>query len=84
MANKGTESSTIPKGDPFRRDYGTLTAQQKIDMTSYKMLYENVWEGITRIEAKYGNTRDVARARSYLQDSCHWAIRAITRTGDQE
>ena len=79
-----TEKSTIPKGDPFRRDYGELTSQQKLDTNSYKMLYENVWAILNRIEEKYGKSRDVALARTHLQDSCMWAVRAITRTGNQE
>jgi len=78
------EKSTIPKGDPFRRDYGELDGQQKIDMTSYKMLYENVWNALLRCEEKYGKSRDLALAKTQLQDSAMWAVRAITKTGGQE
>jgi len=72
------------EGDPFRRNYGTLTDEQREDMDGTKLLYEVVWMRLKLMRDKYGNSRDLSLAKTYLQESCHWVVRAITKTGDQE
>lgn len=71
-------------GDPFRRNYGTLDTTQKEMMDQVKVEYESVWRFLDIIERHCGKSRDVSVARTKLQDSCHWAVRAVTRTGDQQ
>lgn len=71
------------QGDPFRRNYGTLNDQQKEDMEATKITYEIVWAQLERMSEFYVSPRDLAIAKTHLQDSCMWAVRAITRAEDQ-
>jgi len=82
MADQNKEPPV--EGDPFRRNYGTLTDEQKEDMDGTKMVYEIVWERLRLMRDKYGNSRDLSVTKTHLQESCHWAVRAITKMEGQE
>ena len=77
-------TDTIAKGDPFRRNYGTLKEEQKIAIDFVKSQYELVWYYLLEVEEMFGNSRDLAIARHDLQNSCMWAGRAITKTEGQD
>lgn len=72
------------KGDPFRREFGKLEMKQTRYVQEVKALYEEVWTKLRTIENEYGPSRDLSIARTELQTSSMWAIRAVTRTGTQE
>lgn len=72
------------KGDPFRRDYGKLTSTQGDLASETKQMFESVWAMLDRVEMVMGSSRDLSVARTELQTSCMWAVRACTKTGDQE
>ena len=72
------------KGDPFRREYGQLSEYQKDAMEAVKINYEIVWEHLDRLEKDLGKGRDISLARTHLQESCMWAVRAITKMPGQE
>jgi len=72
------------KGDPFRKDYGQLTDEQKRLMATTKTIYENTWQSLTAIEMAFGPSRDLSLAKTDLQNSCMWAVRAITKMPGQE
>jgi hypothetical protein len=71
-------------GDPFRRNYGQLDAAQKQMMDDTKIAYEVVWAQLNSIEQTFGRNRDVSIAKTELQTSCMWAVRAITKIAGQE
>lgn len=71
-------------GDPFRRNYGTLSDKQKGLMDDLKVEYEATWRFLDIIEKEFGKSRDLSVARTQLQTSAMWAVRAVTKTGDQE
>lgn len=77
------DDSGIVTGDPFRRNYGQLTTEQQADMDIIKVHYEGVWLNLKRLEELYGSSRDLSVARTNLQDSCMWAVRAITKMEGQ-
>lgn len=71
-------------GDPFRRKYGTLSDEQKRLMDVTKIAYENLWVLLDTLETTFGKSRDVSIARTDLQNSCMWAVRAITKMPGQD
>ena len=83
-SNQRRAAVTLVKGDPFRRDYGQLTSSQKKDMDEAKRFYEETWTFLEHLEQSYGKSRDLSVAKTELQTSCMWAVRAVTKTGDQE
>jgi len=72
------------KGDPFRREYGTLTDKQKKAVEEVKIQYESVWALLTQLQDDTGPSRDMSLAKTKLQESCMWAVRAITKMPGQE
>jgi len=72
------------KGDPFRKNYGTLSDDQKRMMDVTKTVYENSWQALTAVEMAFGSSRDISMAKTDLQNSCMWAVRAITKMPGQE
>jgi hypothetical protein len=86
-----SENPTLAiEGDPFRRNYGVLTDQQKEAVQAIKASYEIVWQHIQLMwgddasQLGDGAIRDLCEAESRLMESCMWAVRAITRTEGQE
>lgn len=71
-------------GDPFRSNYGTLEEDQKKAMRVVKGAYENAWAELDLVELAYGPSRDLSVARTQLQTSCMWAVRAVTKTEGQK
>ena len=81
--SKADEGVPVAFGDPFRRKYGKLSDVQKDCMEEAKIYYENVWTTLKRLEDEFGPSRDLSKARTELQDSCMWAVRAITKMEGQ-
>lgn len=71
-------------GDPFRRDYGTLSDEQKVSMDRCKAVYEQTWLELNVLEGTFDKRQDLSLARTHLQESCMWAVRAITKMAGQE
>ena len=72
------------KGDPFRREYGWLSDDQKMQMDAVKRGYESLWEVLELADQAFNGGRDISLAKTHLQDSCMWAVRAITKMPGQE
>jgi hypothetical protein len=71
--NPPQESKTY--GDPMRLQYRILSDAEKAAMGSLKLEFEALYLRL----AVMGTSREMSIAKTYLEESCMWAVKHITR-----
>lgn len=79
--NQGGSIGASAPRDPFRKDYGTLTTEQKEQVAQIKDKAKELYDLLTDFVPfgeRSDRSRDMALARTYLEDSVMRAVRAVT------
>lgn len=71
----------MPDQDIMREVFTPLTEEQKLRVQEMKEKYNKLWNEINDFAEAFGDSRELALAKTNLEQSCMWLVKDLTTEG---